>query len=89
VTDGQLTEAATHYLGEPVEVHRIMGTLTEDGAPVEVAELLRLTTLTPPKAVVMLKVEHTLLDDLPWPDIRYHVIRPMRDSIRELRASNN
>ena len=89
MTDGQLSEAATFYIGEPVELRRFVGTLTDEGKAVRTAELLELTTRTSPRARVTVEIEHQNLDDLAWEEIRYHVVRPMRDALVELRGRNN
>jgi hypothetical protein len=87
VTDGQLTEAASVYFGEPVEAERFEALVKDQ--PGETVEVFRVRTCTPPRVEVTVRVSHKLLDDMPWPQVRGLVLKDMHEAITELRASNN
>jgi hypothetical protein len=87
MTDGQLSEAASVYFEEPVEVERFEALVKDE--PGTTVEVFRLRTVTPPRAEVLVRVAHDLLDDMPWEQVRGLILKDMREAITDLRARSN
>lgn len=87
MTDSELSEAATVFFGEPVEAERFEALVKDE--PGQTVEVFRLRTCTPPRAEVTVRVEHELLDDMPWEQIRGIVLKDMRQAITDLRAQQH
>jgi methionine-rich copper-binding protein CopC len=87
VTDDELTQAATVYFGEPVEAERFEALVKDE--PGRTVEVFRIRTCEKPRAEVTVKVDHQLLDDMTWEQIRGIVLKDMRQAITDLRAQQN